>query len=322
MKRFLLALFISATIAVIVYTVAVSAIDPQAIVAAIRRLTLPILLLILALSLFNYLLRFLRWEYYITHISEGVVPRWRHMLIYVAGFALTTTPGKAGEAVRSIYLKPHGVTYSQSFSALFVERLMDVMIMLILSSLAAIVIDGVRLYAAAALMIVLVLVPSIRMGYLARWARAVPAWMPHRLAVIGQHAGDLLDSSSRLLRSHLLYGGLLTGLVAWAAEGVGFYIVLDALGVGISLPLAISVYAIAVLAGALSFVPGGLGAAEATMGGLLILAGVAKPEAAAATLICRLATLWFAIVLGIVPLMVLTWGRLQSGIHDGGESEA
>ena len=60
------------------------------------------------------------------------------------------------------------------------------------------------------------------------------------------------------------------------------------------------IYAISVLAGAVSFIPGGLGSTEAVMGLLLVLVGAEPATAIAATIICRLATLWFAVVIGVV----------------------
>ena len=64
------------------------------------------------------------------------------------------------------------------------------------------------------------------------------------------------------------------------------------------------------LAGALSFMPGGLGGAEAVMIALLTLNGVPMPVAVAATVFIRLATLWFAVVIGLVALI-----RSRHGEH-------
>ena len=60
-------------------------------------------LLILGLSLFNYLLRFVRWDYYLRQLGYSV-PKMANLAIYLAGFGFTTTPGKVGEAVRTVYL--------------------------------------------------------------------------------------------------------------------------------------------------------------------------------------------------------------------------
>jgi uncharacterized protein (TIRG00374 family) len=64
------------------------------------------------------------------------------------------------------------------------------------------------------------------------------------------------------------------------------------------------IYAATTIAGALSFLPGGLGVTEASMTMLLVhgAAHVDKATAVDATLLTRLATLWFAVLLGLVCL--------------------
>jgi len=65
------------------------------------------------------------------------------------------------------------------------------------------------------------------------------------------------------------------------------------------------VFSLGSLAGALSFLPGGLGVADASMTGLIRLLGdTSKAAAAAATVLIRLATLWFAVALGLLGLLV------------------
>ncbi|KAA6182818.1 flippase-like domain-containing protein [Thiohalocapsa marina] len=95
------------------------------------------------------------------------------------------------------------------------------------------------------------------------------------------------------------------GLLAWAAEAWGLYLLLTWLGVEIGSLQAMGIYAVSTLAGALSFLPGGLGGAEAAMVALLAAGGAAFGVAVLATVICRLVTLWFAVVLGIGAVLVL-----------------
>jgi uncharacterized protein (TIRG00374 family) len=97
--------------------------------------------------------------------------------------------------------------------------------------------------------------------------------------------------------------------VSWGAEGCGLYVITQSLDLPVSLPHAVGIYALAMLGGAASLVPGGLGGAEAVMAGLLAASGAGLPEAVAATLICRAATLWFAILLGMIAMALVrrTW---------------
>jgi uncharacterized protein (TIRG00374 family) len=91
------------------------------------------------------------------------------------------------------------------------------------------------------------------------------------------------------------------------------FVTLELLGADISMPLAVGIYATGILVGALSFLPGGIGSAEAVMIGLLVLAGIDPTTAIAATLICRIAALWYSIALGlgIVLRLELRSGRAQ-----------
>jgi uncharacterized protein (TIRG00374 family) len=128
------------------------------------------------------------------------------------------------------------------------------------------------------------------------------------------HADQLVSRASVLLRSDVLSTSLLLGILAWGAEGVGFYYLLQFLHIETTLAQAIGIYALSMLAGALSFLPGGLGSAEATMVLLLSLSGAGQAEAVAATLVCRLTTLWFAVALGSIAfLRVETGRRLPAG---------
>jgi uncharacterized protein (TIRG00374 family) len=66
------------------------------------------------------------------------------------------------------------------------------------------------------------------------------------------------------------------------------------------------IYASTTIVGALSFLPGGLGVTEGAMTMLLVRGAVGLDGAAAfdATLLTRLATLWFAVLLGLGCLVV------------------
>ena len=55
-------------------------------------------------------------------------------LTYIAGFAFTVSPGKVGEMARARYYSRLGISLPDVAGAFFVERLMDVMAMLVLAS--------------------------------------------------------------------------------------------------------------------------------------------------------------------------------------------
>ena len=256
----------------------------------------------LTLSLVNYGVRFVRWQRFLAVIGHRI--EWRESLrIYIAGFGLTLLPGKAGEAIRSVFLKQHGMSYAESLAAFFSEHFFNLISMLLLVAIGLWMYPPAKpLVVALALFVLLGLVLLQR----TRWLQSLRAVARNRLSVRLAHvvvsAIDIVLHSARCFSLPMLLYGIAMGLIAWGAEGIAFYYIMSVLDGGISLPVALFIYAFSMLVGALSFLPGGLGGAEATMVALLMLNHVAQPQAVAATVLIRLATLWFAVLLGIIAL--------------------
>ncbi len=260
-------------------------------------------LTLLGLSLCNYGLRFLRWHAYLRALGARVTLG-RDLLIYVAGFAFTVTPGKAGEAVRSFYLRGLGVPWSPGLAALAVERVLDLTVILMLAALALrVFVDQ----AVPALLLVGLVAGLLLVVTRPRVARTLLGWLPAggRWGRLARGTTAMLDDARLLLAPRRLLMGLGLGLVAWGAEAWGFYLLLEWLGVAAEPGHAMGIYAVGMLSGALSFLPGGLGGAEAAMIALLVAGGTVLGTAVLATLICRAVTLWFAVVLGIGAVVLL-----------------
>ena len=273
------------------------------VVIATRQVSWGLIVGLLALSLVNYSLRFLRWHYYLWRFGYKL-PWWPSLRIYMGGFALTTTPGKAGEALRCVLLRPRGVAWPHSLAALMAERIGDLLAILLLAGigLAAYPQGGsVLLLMGGIVVFLLWLVQQHRLlGRLRDW---IERRFPERLARLGAGSIDTILHSSSLFSIPLLGGSILLGLIAWGAEGLALYYLLQAMGSEVGIATAMFIYAFSMLVGAISFLPGGLGSAEITMVMLLSLHGMSPAEAVAATVIIRLATLWFAVLLGLLALI-------------------
>jgi uncharacterized protein (TIRG00374 family) len=100
------------------------------------------------------------------------------------------------------------------------------------------------------------------------------------------------------------------GVVSWAGECVGFFLILHGLGEPASRLLlwqATFMLASGTIIGAVSGLPGGLGAAEFTIAGMTTLFGLGGGDpgfAGTAALLVRIFTLWFAAILGLVTAFV------------------
>ena len=85
-------------------------------------------------------------------------------------------------------------------------------------------------------------------------------------------------------------------------EGIAFYLLLLELGVEVQFAVAASIFAISILVGAISMMPGGVGGTEVVMVTLLLIINVNISTAIAATAIIRALTLWFAVVIGLMTM--------------------
>jgi uncharacterized protein (TIRG00374 family) len=272
---------------------------------------------VIAASSLNILIRFGRWQYYLKLLGHHVAAI-RSLTYMLCGFAFTSTPAKAGEAVRSLYLKQHGVSYTTSLAALFVERLTDLLAVVLLAMMAALVDPNLRWPVIAAMFALLLCLPLVHSAFLQKLLTGIAAKLGiPSVSKAVEHLLELLQSSAGLLRSGPLYFGMLLSMAAAFAVSVSMYLVLTAMGVEIPLYLAIGIYATGILAGALSFLPGGIGSAELVMLGLLLLAGVDKSNALAAILICRVGGLWYPLVLGMTAVLGVELSRSGSTISDG-----
>ena len=270
-----------------------------------RMLTLnPVVLAgLLGLSLVNYMLRAWRWYVYSQHLNIQVSRR-RTGLYYFAGFAMTTTPGKLGEALRLWFLERcHGYRYERTAPLLIGDRMGDAVAITLLclagiSAFGAVYVTGTLVAAAALLGALLMLLrPHVPLrivllvyGMVGRWPRLFGA------------ARGVVRKTSRLLDPRIFVLTSAMGVIGWMCEAFALHWLLIDLGADITLQQSIFVFAFAMLVGAVSMLPGGLGGTEATMFALLTLLNVPADTALAATMIIRLTTLWFAVGLGFIAL--------------------
>ena len=61
---------------------------------------------VLGLTLWNYLLRFIKWHYFLKQVKVPNLPVLESARLFVAGFPLAVTPGKVGETLKGVLAQP------------------------------------------------------------------------------------------------------------------------------------------------------------------------------------------------------------------------
>lgn len=289
----------------------------NSVIRQIQSLPFQLIALMLGLSLVNYALRVWRWHHMTLGIGAGV-SFVRNALYYFSGFALTTTPGKAGEALRVWFLeRGHGVPYERGAPMFISDRLADMVAYMFLTVIGSIAFIGTPY---APIGVGFMVIGCIILGLLAR-PRMILFLINWSWGLIGRRLPRLMGKLRRTVRT---MSGLMTfrtfgfaaflGWVGWAAEVVAFYALLKTLGTDVSFLQAMFVFAASVTIGAVLLTPGGLGGTEGAMILLLTVIGVEPGVASAATAVIRLTTLGFAVALGVLPLIYTM--RLMRRIGD------
>lgn len=303
-------LILGVALGAVVYLVLVIASDWEKVKVSLMAFPWIWFPVIIALTFANYIFRFFKWDSYLRRLDIHI-RKTDSFIIFLSGLVGTITPGKIGELLKTLLLKNiNGTEMSKSAPIVVAERLTDFVALAIIS-LAGIAIFTVGSNALVIAVVVLVLGSFI--GIVSH--RQLSLWLIkifEKLPVVGRFAQKLeiaYESTYLLFRLAPLSVATFWSLAAWMCECTGFWIVLKVLGVQCPILTALFIYAFGTIVGVVS--PGGLGVMDGSMVGMLqsktIMGAENKMEmamATAATMIVRIATLWFAVFVGIMTLLL------------------
>ena len=261
----------------------------------------------IALCLLNYLLRGLRWRRWMA-LHQRPLGRLEGLRLYLAGYAFTPTPGNVGEAVRGLWLTHQPLSTAQSLAIFGAERLADLFGLLLMAVPALVWFWWQSPWGPAALGWQANAVLWLGLG-----AALLAVWALWALARVGRWLGQPGRTASTprwawlhaawLCLAHQPWRWLSLTLLAWAAQGLAVALLCQSAGLDIAAWLAAGLYALAMVGGALSALPAGLGGTEALLVGLLVGQGASAGAAVALTVLVRLLTLWLAVALGLLALL-------------------
>lgn len=296
--------------------------DLRDIEAYVREFPLIYLVPIVGFTLHNYFFRWLKWQMYLKLVGVEGLSALDSAGLWVSAFVLVLSPGKVGEFLKSASLRSMtGIPITRTAPVIIGERITDGLGMLIL---AAIGFGGILLNSAdsndvllqyipaylAVLGIIVVVIITIQIRPAVLWGLGLLEHVPF-VKRFSHAFMDLYESSYEIFRPKPLIIAIGLGVLSWAGECVGFYFILNGMGIEASWLLlwqATFILAAATIIGAVSGLPGGLGAAELSIAGMLqliVLSGVSDPGfAGTATIFVRISTLWFAVVLGLITAFI------------------
>jgi len=261
-----------------------------------------------ALAFGNYVLRYLKWEFYLSRLEIRGVKKMDSFLTFLSGFVLTVTPGKVGEVFKSLILfETYGVPMTKTAPIVVAERATDVVgIVLLIVYGASVGFSGGLLWAGIGAGLVLLLLVIVGQRGLSLWLIGLVGRLPGRLGAIAPKLEAAYESLATMLKPQNLFVPSVLSAAAWMLECLALWVILGGFGESTSIPLSTFFYATSTLVGAIVPVPGGLGVTEsALMGQMTTMGHVEGNTATAAMILVRFATLWFAVIVGFVALSLM-----------------
>lgn len=295
---------------ILLYGAATLVSDYRTIVESLTRFPLDTLILVLTLVLVGWLLRGWRFHYYLRRTGENI-PLGYSIKAFLAGFALTGTPGKVGEAVKGIFLKEdYGVPVTKVVGILVVERLMDLWGVLLLASCSLLLFQGwEKLFLLCTAIVVaggvFLCMERVYRPILETCSKI--SW----LSWASTKALDTLLAGRDLMTPRIFFVGLVVSTVAWGMESVSLFFILKGFDLPVGMLQANFVYSFSTLVGALSMLPGGIGGTEAGMVGLLAFMGISYSEGLPSVILIRLCTLWAAVFVGVGFMVAMLAGSAR-----------
>ncbi|MBU1220828.1 flippase-like domain-containing protein [Myxococcota bacterium] len=254
----------------------------------------------ISLASLNYVFRYIRWVL-LLKTGDISISNGKNMLIFLSGFSLTMTPGKVGEAVKSVLLAREGIAIEKTLGIVIYERLSD------LAAVTLLALSGFIFYRkgfsviAAAISIVGILLFILSSELIRNWFLDLLRKVKVPPVILEKISGLIVHTQKYLtLKTHIRT--LPWAVAGWAAEGIAFFVIVRILGIPLGVFEGIFVFSVSTLAGVLF--PGGLGGMEGMM--LFLLRSRADAGLLVISIfILRICTLWWATLCGIVALFFL-----------------
>jgi len=267
---------------------------------------------ILGLSASYYILQGVRWYFLLRDVGSRIGIG-DSILLNIAGQSTTLLP--LGELSRAVFASEacDGLEFGDVVATVTVQELIMTLILIVIAVPGVLSIHR----GLPVLIIALVGIAGLMTMLL------VPAFfhVVHRLVertpVLRRFTGQvdrLRQETVVLLQRPETLGWSVLSLAGAGASVTLFWLVVVGVGGNLSWPVTSFVLAASYVAGAVSLIPGGIGASEASVVGLLVLVGVDPAAATAAALMQRIADKGFATLMGFIAYAIARRRFTLSGL--------
>lgn len=215
---------------------------------------------------------------------------------YIAGQTMTLLPG--GIAARAGLLKQAGVPVGTSSAPIALSSLLDQVVFLLCTLLAALWFDQARKPLVIVMGVLIVISVLLGIQAVRRWLLGVIEWLLGKAKLLEQWRAFIMSIRDLFKPKLILYGMLLT-LFAFVLNVEALNLALNGVGADAHYATLFLAFVLPTMLGRISALPAGVGVTEAGMVSILsTVPEVSFAQAVAAVAIFRLGTVLFTALLG------------------------
>ncbi|MFX1604770.1 MAG: YbhN family protein [Promethearchaeota archaeon] len=273
----------------------------------------------MVLSFLNYIIRYVKWQYFLKRIDVHL-SHTDSFSVFLSGFTLTATPGKIGEAIKGYFIRDiNGTPVAKTVPIVVSERVTDLLALVLLAMIGF----GIGVSTGNELLTVIMLGGVVFIAAIVLSQKTFYQRILKRFTSFGplkrfqDHVDDIENTMIQTLGPKPLVLSTIISIPGWFMECLELWLLLSLVSGGVLPSLAPAslilllqatfVHATASIIGAISFLPGGVGTYEVTSVALIqFLLGMSDSQASVATILIRVVTLWFSVIVGFVALGVVS----------------
>ena len=252
--------------------------------------------------------RLLRWNFFLNNITK-IIPFKQSSLYFLSGFAFILSPARAGEIIRSPFIKrDYGISISKTASIVLVERFYDILAITILVSIGIIFSDFEKMVVILPLGLVCAILVIFRSKTLLKKTLKKLS----KIKIFSKILPDVdesYDVISSLIKTKFFLLGISTSIFVGFMEVLGVYFFIIGLGGSINFNDLLVIFHSANFVAGVSMIPGGIGVFEGGLVGLLVLYKIEYEVALSVTVLVRIVSTGVFSAIGLICLRFVSQKR-------------
>ena len=251
---------------------------------------------------FGYILRFIKWSYYLRTLKISV-PLKKSFMVYMSLYSMNITPGKIGRVLAAYTLnRLTDVKFTNIIPIVTLDIFTDFLGVAIIAVVSAIYFNKLLIYVLIADIVLVLPFVFLLNDWFFNLLRKL--MKKSRFLEMFSLYGDEYFASQSKLNNYKVYGVSIAPSVP-AAVFNAFALVFSILALGGALHIAGSVFIFSTsqIFGMVSTLPGNIGVTDGALVALIGSSfGLGAAYSSAATIMTRIASLWFGVIVGMLFL--------------------